>query len=89
VPTSDYRVGNDEAIYGGGLAACMNHAQKAEAKKRAPDFNRVRQELYFRHMKGLYRVAGEEPVQIRERQKSYWHSARARLSSTGLYSGFT
>ena len=53
-----YKVGNDEAIYGGD---CGMYESRQQGKKRAPDFNRVRQELYFRHMKGLYRVAGEEP----------------------------
>lgn len=54
-----YRVGNDVAIYGGD---CGMYESRQQAKKRTPDFNRVRQELYFKHMKGLYRVAGEEPV---------------------------
>ncbi len=53
-----YKVGNDEAIYGGD---CGMYESRQQLGKKAPDFNRVRQELYFRHMKGLYRVMGEEP----------------------------
>lgn len=51
-----YRVGEDEAVYGGD---CGMYESRQQAGKKAPDFNRVRQELYFRHMKGLYRVIGE------------------------------
>jgi predicted CoA-substrate-specific enzyme activase len=52
-----YRVGNDEAIYGGD---CGMYESRQQGQKRTPDFNRVRQELYFRQIKGLYRVLGEE-----------------------------
>ena len=51
-----YKVGNDEAIYGGD---CGMYESRQQATKRAPDFNRVRQELFFKHMKGLYRIAGD------------------------------
>lgn len=51
-----YKVGTDEAIYGGD---CGMYESRHQAGKRAPDFNRVRQELYHRHMKGLYRISGE------------------------------
>ena len=51
-----YKVGSDEAIYGGD---CGMYESRQQVGKRAPDFNRVRQELYFKHMKGLYRVVGE------------------------------
>ncbi len=53
-----YRVGNDEAVYGGD---CGMYESRQSAAKRTPDFNRVRQELYFKRMKGLYRVAGKDP----------------------------
>lgn len=55
-----YRVGDDEAIYGGD---CGMYESRQQSSKRAPDFNRVRQQLYYKHMKGLYRVLGEsEPA---------------------------
>lgn len=52
-----YKVGSDEAIYGGD---CGMYESRQSATKRSPDFNRVRHELFFKHMKGLYRVAGSE-----------------------------
>ncbi|MDN5278585.1 MAG: hypothetical protein PWR01_2550 [Clostridiales bacterium] len=51
-----YRVGEDEAVYGGD---CGMYESRQQAQKRAPDFNRVRQELFFKQIKGLYRVVGE------------------------------
>jgi predicted nucleotide-binding protein (sugar kinase/HSP70/actin superfamily) len=51
-----YRVGDDEAIYGGD---CGMYESRQQAAKRAPDFSRVRQELFFRQIKGLYRLMGE------------------------------
>lgn len=52
-----YKVGTDEAVYGGD---CGMYESRQQVGKRAPDFNRVRQELFFRHMKGLYRIVGDE-----------------------------
>ena len=51
-----YRVGDDEAIYGGD---CGMFESRQQAEHRAPDFNRVRQEIYFKNMKGMYRVVGD------------------------------
>ncbi|MGM0598544.1 MAG: acyl-CoA dehydratase activase [Candidatus Rifleibacteriota bacterium] len=51
-----YRVGNDEAIYGGD---CGMYESRQQAEKRTPDFNRVRQQLYFKHVDGLYREIGQ------------------------------
>lgn len=51
-----YKVGEDTAIYGGD---CGMYESRQQAQKRTPDFNRVRQQLYFKYMKGVYRVVGE------------------------------
>jgi predicted CoA-substrate-specific enzyme activase len=55
-----YRVGDDEAIYGGD---CGMYESRQQAEKRAPDFNRVRHELFFRQIKGMYRVLGDSAEQ--------------------------
>lgn len=54
-----YRIGNDEAVYGG---ECGLYESRAHAEVRAPDFNKVRQRLYFKSMVGRYRVVGDEPA---------------------------
>lgn len=51
-----YRIGADEAVYGG---ECGMYESRAQAEVRAPDFNKIRQNLYFKAMAGKYRVLGE------------------------------
>jgi len=51
-----YRIGKDEAVYGG---ECGMYESRAQAEVRAPDFNKIRQNLYFKFMAGKYRVLGE------------------------------
>ncbi|HOT29364.1 MAG TPA: acyl-CoA dehydratase activase [Candidatus Ozemobacteraceae bacterium] len=55
-----YRIGGDEAVYGG---ECGMYESRAKATVRAPDYNRIRQNLYFKAMQGKYRVLDEEPAQ--------------------------
>ncbi|RCK79912.1 MAG: Activator of (R)-2-hydroxyglutaryl-CoA dehydratase [Candidatus Ozemobacter sibiricus] len=52
-----YRIGQDEAIYGG---ECGLYESRAQAAVRAPDFNKIRQNLYFKAMAGKYRVLGQD-----------------------------
>lgn len=48
-----YKVGSEEAIYGG---ECGMYESRAGAAKRAPDFSRIRQRLYFKAMEGHFKV---------------------------------
>ncbi|HNW33787.1 MAG TPA: acyl-CoA dehydratase activase, partial [Candidatus Ozemobacteraceae bacterium] len=54
-----YRIAGDEAVYGG---ECGMYESRAKSTVRAPDYNRVRQNLYFKAMEGRYRVLDEEPA---------------------------
>lgn len=47
-----YKVKGDEAVYGG---ECGLYESRQGAAKRAPDFNKIRQQLYFKAMAGRYR----------------------------------
>jgi len=51
-----YRVGQNEAIYGGD---CGMYETVALPTKKGPDFQQIRQNLFFRSMKGKYLVADE------------------------------
>ncbi|MFZ2957643.1 MAG: acyl-CoA dehydratase activase [Candidatus Ozemobacteraceae bacterium] len=52
-----YKVGTDEAVYGG---ECGMYESRGGALKRAPDFNRIRSQLYLKSMEGRYRLLDEE-----------------------------
>ncbi len=51
-----YKVGEETAIYGG---ECGMYESRMGAAKKTPDFNRVRHNIFFNSVKGLYRVLGE------------------------------
>jgi predicted CoA-substrate-specific enzyme activase len=48
-----YKVANDEAVYGG---ECGMYESRSGAAKRAPDYNRIRHQLFFKTIEGKYKV---------------------------------
>ena len=48
-----YRIGNETAIYGG---ECGMYESRSQASKKTPDFSKIRQNLFYQSIKGLYRV---------------------------------
>ncbi|GAB4271863.1 MAG: acyl-CoA dehydratase activase [Candidatus Rifleibacteriota bacterium] len=77
-----YRVGKDEAIYGGD---CGMYESRQQAEKRAPDFNRIRQKLYFKHIEGLYRVVGEEKPESAKGKKTIGIPRALSFHQIGLF----
>ncbi|MBI3038153.1 CoA activase [bacterium] len=54
-----YKVGEDEAIYGG---ECGMYESRVIVAKRTPDFSRIRQNLFFKSIEGKYRILNEGEV---------------------------
>ena len=52
-----YKVGNETAIYGG---ECGMYESRSTAAKKTPDFSRIRHNLYYQSIKGLYTELGSE-----------------------------
>lgn len=48
-----YKIGSETAIYGG---ECGMYESRSQAEKKAPNYSKIRQNLYYQSMKGLYRV---------------------------------
>ncbi|MBF0408438.1 MAG: hypothetical protein HQM10_13895 [Candidatus Riflebacteria bacterium] len=73
-----YRVGNDEAVYGG---ECGMYEARASAAKRGPDFNRIRQQLFFKAL--------GENVKVLDREKfeKVDHNSRLQKKSGKLTLG--
>jgi len=62
-----YRIGGDEAVYGG---ECGLFESRAQAEKRTPDFARIRQQLFFKAIEGKYRILGESASVGRHESKT-------------------
>ncbi len=48
-----YRIGDETAIYGG---ECGMYESRSQATKKTPDYSKIRQNLYYQSIKGLYTV---------------------------------
>ena len=51
-----YKVGDQTAIYGG---ECGMYESRASAARKTPDFSKIRHNLYYNSIKGLYREVGQ------------------------------
>ena len=48
-----YKIGNEIAIYGG---ECGMYESRSQAVKKTPDYSKIRQNLFYQSLKGLYSV---------------------------------
>ncbi len=48
-----YKIGNEIAIYGG---ECGMYESRSQSSNKTPDFSKIRQNLFYNSIKGLYRV---------------------------------
>lgn len=76
-----YKVGNDEAIYGGD---CGMYESRQKAAKRAPDFNRIRQQIFFKNLNGLYK-SSEDAKKINSNKRVIGIPRALSFHSLGIF----
>ena len=54
-----YKIGDEIAIYGG---ECGMYESRSQAVKKTPDYSKIRHNLYYQSIKGLYRVLNSPTI---------------------------